>query len=213
MNQAKYMRVPMASIPTQIIKYYNLPSLAHNSNIYVEINKGMYGLPQTGCLVNNALVKHLNNHGYHQCPQTPGLFTHLSCPIQFCLVVDDFGIKYSGKENAQHPIDTLCQLYEITVDWTGDNYLGMHLDWHYDPPYLYISMPGYVTKALQRLTHDTPTTAQHAPHPHKAIQYGTKIQFTEDPDILPPIAPDQIKRLQQIVGAFCTTRVLLTAPC
>jgi Reverse transcriptase (RNA-dependent DNA polymerase) len=202
MNRAEYMRVPIASIPSKIIAYYNLQQIAHNSNIYVEINKGMYGLPQAGRLANDELVKHLQLHGYHQCRRTPGLFTHETRKIQFCLVVDDFGVKYEGKENAQHLIDTLSTNYEITVDWTGDTYLGMNLDWNYDHPHVDISMPGYISKALQRFEHPNPKAPQHAPHPAKLIQYGAKIQFTDDPDTSPAIAPDRVKRLQQIVGTF-----------
>jgi hypothetical protein len=67
----------------------------------------MYGLPQAGRLTNNDLITHLNHHGYRQCTRTTGLFTHSHRPIKFCLVVDDFGVKYTGKENAKHLIDTL----------------------------------------------------------------------------------------------------------
>ena len=36
-------------------------------------------------------------------------------------MVDDFGIKYVGKEHAQHLIDTLeAADYKITIDWEGE---------------------------------------------------------------------------------------------
>jgi Reverse transcriptase (RNA-dependent DNA polymerase) len=202
MNRAEYMRVPLTSIPSKIIEYYDLTKIAHNSNVYVEINKGMYGLPQAGKLANDELVNLLQSSGYHQCKRIPGLFTHETRPIKFCLVVDDFGIQYTGKEHAQHLIDTLSQNYEITIDWSGDTYLGMHLDWDYVTPHIDISMPGYVHKALQRFEHKHPLDPQHAPHAPKPIKYGEKIQYTEDIDTAPPIAPDRVKRLQQIVGTF-----------
>ena len=62
----------------------------------------MYGLPQAGCIANDALVLHLAKDGYHQSKMIPGLFHHESRPVSFCLVVDDFGIKYVGKEHAEH---------------------------------------------------------------------------------------------------------------
>jgi hypothetical protein len=79
----------------------------------------MYGLPQSGRLANDALVAHLKQHGYHQCKFTHGLFTHDTRPISFSLVVDNFGAKYIGKENAQHLLDTLSSKYTITADWDG----------------------------------------------------------------------------------------------
>jgi hypothetical protein len=79
---AKYTRVPIASIPTKIIDYYNLKNISHNSNTYVEINKGMYGLPQAGRLANNELITRLSANGYHQYKWTAGLFTHATQPIQ-----------------------------------------------------------------------------------------------------------------------------------
>jgi hypothetical protein len=109
MARAEYMRIPIQTIPQKIIDHYELMTITHNSNVYVEINKGMYGLPQAGKLANDDLVIHLRHHGYHQCDRTPGLFTHETRPIQFCLVVDDFGIKYIGYDHALHLIDTLSK--------------------------------------------------------------------------------------------------------
>jgi Reverse transcriptase (RNA-dependent DNA polymerase) len=202
MSRSEYMRVPLGSIPKAILDTYNLHSISHNGNVYVEISKGMYGLPQAGKLANDALILHLRAQGYHQCPQTPGLFTHQSRPISFCLVVDDFGVKYVGKEHAQHLINTLNQHYTITEDWTGDTYLGMHLNWQYTAGHVDISMPGYVQKALQRFEHHPPTKPQFAPHEAPIPQYGAKSQQTAELDTSPLLAPDRVRRLQQIVGTF-----------
>jgi hypothetical protein len=40
-------------------------------------------------------------------------------PVQFALVVDDFGMKYVGKEHAQHLNNTIEEHYKLTCDWTG----------------------------------------------------------------------------------------------
>ena len=66
----------------------------------IKIMKGMYGLPQAGVLANELFEKHLNQHGYTQSKMVPGLWKHKTRPIQFTLVVDDFGVKYRGKEHA-----------------------------------------------------------------------------------------------------------------
>jgi hypothetical protein len=63
-------------------------------------------------------------------------------------VVDDFGVKYTTKEGAQHLIDTLQKLYTITIDWTGSKYLGFTIVFNHDHQYVDISMPGYIDKVL-----------------------------------------------------------------
>jgi hypothetical protein len=67
----------------------------------------MYGLPQAGRLANNLLIKRLAPYGYRPCHHTHGLWRHDTKPVTFTLVVDDFGIKYIGKENADHLLNAL----------------------------------------------------------------------------------------------------------
>jgi hypothetical protein len=107
MSHYEYMKVPIHLFPDAIQQHYQLDPLLHNGGIYVEIRKGMYGLPQAGRLANDELVTHLAFHGYTQSPHTAGLFTHKTRPIAFCLVVDDFGIRYVGDDSAEHLIQTL----------------------------------------------------------------------------------------------------------
>ena len=49
----------------------------------------------------------------------------------FTLVVDDFGVKYVGKQQANNLINALQNLYKITVDWARRTYLGMSFRWNY----------------------------------------------------------------------------------
>jgi hypothetical protein len=116
MERKEYMRIPVKDIPDTIMEQYDLTPLIHNGFLYVEISKGMYGLPQAGRLANDQLLVHLAKAGYTQAANTPGLFRHESRPVTFCLVVDDFGIKYVGKEHAEHLLATLRELYNITTD-------------------------------------------------------------------------------------------------
>ena len=52
------MKIQLTQIPDEIIAEYNLKSKAHsNGAVYIEIRKGMYGLPQAGMLA-NTLLKH-----------------------------------------------------------------------------------------------------------------------------------------------------------
>jgi len=125
--------------------------------VYIEICKGMYGLPQAGQIANDKLIPILATTGYHQTEHTPGLFTHEMHPMAFSLVVDDFGIKYVGKENAEHLLATLREHYTISVDWTRSTYLRLQLDWDYENDTVDLSMPGYIEKALQCFQHTPPT--------------------------------------------------------
>ena len=80
-------------------------------------------------LSNKLLETHLNEAGYYQCPTNPGLWRHKWRPILFCLIVDDFGIKYVDKRHADHLRNTLLKHYEITQDWTGSCFDGIDLAW------------------------------------------------------------------------------------
>jgi hypothetical protein len=87
----------------------------------------MYSLPQAGRIANDELVLHLAAHGYIQAEHTPGIFSHETRPISFTLVVDDFGVKYIGKEHAEHLRDVIDSKYKVTTDWSGKLYLSIQL--------------------------------------------------------------------------------------
>jgi hypothetical protein len=46
-------------------------------------------------------------------------------------VVDDFEVKYGGKEHALYLISILKKHYEILEDWTGNKYIGITFGWDY----------------------------------------------------------------------------------
>jgi hypothetical protein len=99
-----------------------------NDYVYMEICKGMYGLPQAGILANKLLKKHLAKYGYFEQPHTPGLWRHESRQIWFNLAVNDFGIKCIGKGNLQHLYVALQkETYNIVEDRTGELYCGIDL--------------------------------------------------------------------------------------
>ena len=56
MDRYEYMKISVKLIPKDIFELYSLASLVHNGFVYVEIRKGMYGLPQAGRLANDKLV-------------------------------------------------------------------------------------------------------------------------------------------------------------
>jgi hypothetical protein len=81
------------------MEQYNLEPLIHNGSVVVKIRKG---------IANDRLIKHhLAASGYIQSKRVPGLFTHETRPVTVSLVVDDFGIKYVGKEHAEYLLNCL----------------------------------------------------------------------------------------------------------
>jgi hypothetical protein len=46
------MVINLASLPQETIEKYDLNKLAQDGRIYIDIQKGMYGLPQAGILTN-----------------------------------------------------------------------------------------------------------------------------------------------------------------
>jgi hypothetical protein len=73
MESFEYMRIPITLIPQEIIDQYNLLPLVSDGHVYIEVQKGMYGLPQAGILANQLVARCLAIHGYHQTKFTPGL--------------------------------------------------------------------------------------------------------------------------------------------
>ena len=202
MDRYEYMRMPIRLIPPAFIDAYDLSSKIHNGFLYMEIRKGMYGLPQSGIIANKLLRKRLRPHGYFEVTNTPGLWKHQTRPTTFTLVVDDFGIKYVGDENAQHLIDTLRLYYTVETDMTGGLYCGIKLEWNYKQRHVDISMPNYVRDKLHEFDHKPPARPQHAPHPAPETRFGKAAQETTAPDTSTLLAADGKKRVQQIVGSF-----------
>ena len=118
LDRFEYMQMRISLIPQELIDLYDLgDKLKYDSKgvgyVYTEIRKGVYGLPQSGILSNKILKERLTKYGYNEIAHTSGLFKHDTILVWFMLVVDDFGIKYIGQENAQHIIDALKDFYEV----------------------------------------------------------------------------------------------------
>jgi hypothetical protein len=105
----------------------------------------MYGLKQAGFLANQLLQTRLAPFGYYPARHTLGLWLHKTRPILSTLVVDDFAVKYFGKQHAEHLRNALLKTYELTTDWTATVYSGITLKWDYKNKTCNISMPGYVS--------------------------------------------------------------------
>ncbi len=113
MSRYKYMRLKLSDMPDNVIKHYNLQSIATIDRfVYCEIHKGMYGLPKAGIIAQELLEKRLAQHDYCQSKATPGLWKHDTQPISFSLAVNNFRVKYVKEEGAQHLLDIIRQYHE-----------------------------------------------------------------------------------------------------
>jgi hypothetical protein len=152
----EYMKILLSHFPEEIVQKYNLNAFTVDGWVYIEIRKGMYGLKQEGLLANQLLQNRLAPFGYYPARHTPVLWLHKTRPISFTLVVDDFTVKYVGKQHAEHLRNSLWRTYELTTDWTATIYSGMTLKWDYKNRTCDIYMPGYVSNVLSKFQHDVP---------------------------------------------------------
>ena len=91
--------------------------------------------------------------------------------------MDDFGVKYVGKEHADHLIKRIKENYDITEDWEGKRYLRLTFDWNYDTCSVHLSMTNYIPNALKRFKREKPNKWQGSPHQYMVPNYGAKQQF------------------------------------
>jgi hypothetical protein len=117
MKRYEYFQIKLELFPQDIIDKYDLTNkVDHSSNVHCKVRQGMYGLPQAGIIAQELLKERLLAAGYSQSKITPGCWKHELRPISFTLIVDDFGVKYIGKEHAMHLIKMLKEHYEVKED-------------------------------------------------------------------------------------------------
>ena len=157
--------------------------------------------PQAGVLAIKLLNKRPAPAVYYEMPHTPVFWKHVSLPISFTLVVDDFGVKYVNKNNSDHLVAALKGKYKISEDWKGSLYCGIDLSWDYKNRTLDLFMPGYIKTQLKQYKHKKHTRPHHSPHPVAPRQYGKSAQHPIPPDETPAAGPDGILFVQNIVGS------------
>jgi hypothetical protein len=202
LDRLEYMRIHIKHIPKDVQLRYNIAHLIHNDYIIMEVSKGIYGLPQAGKLAQDRLIKHLADHGYIQCINTPCLFVHQANGVAFTLVVDDFLIKYKDKTAVDHLLASLRELYTITTEFgMTQKYVGITLHHNRTKRYIDMSIPGYVQKAIQRFQR-TNLKGADSPIIYVPPNYGKHQQEApiEEPSI--PLTAAETLELQEIVGVF-----------
>jgi hypothetical protein len=189
----EYMVINLSSLPQETIDKYDLIELAQDGKVYIEIQKGMYGLPQAGILANELLQRNLAKDGCRPTQHTNGLWKHDTRPI---------GVKYVGREHAEHLMECIKNNYNISSDWNGSAYCGLALEWDYKNRTVDLSIPGYIKAALHKYQHDSPARPEHAPHMWNPPIYGAKTQYVEDETTSPALSDKDVYKLQQLTGTL-----------
>ena len=203
MDRYEYMKMPLSIFPQHVVDEYGLQEKAYKGYVWLEVRRSIYGLPQAGKLANEYLRKKLAPKGYYEVPHTPGLWKHISRPIQFTLVVDDFGVKYTREEDALHLLSILKHEFtDVSTDWDGKLYCGISLDWNYEERWVDISMPGYIKKMLEKYKHESPPKPQHSPYVIAPKKYGKDAHDPIPQDDSPPATAAEVKRIQGVIGSI-----------
>ena len=117
-------------------------------------------------------------------------------------MVKDFGVKYVGREHAEHLKSVLEEHYEVSTDWAGKKYIGLTLDWDYKGRKVHVSLKGYVERAAKELGHEPPCKQQTSPWRCAPIKWGAKQQFVEEEKPSPPLDKKGQKFIQRVNGKF-----------
>ncbi len=75
------------------------------------MQQAIWDLPQAGILSNKQLYRKLAPFGYYKCVNTSGLWFHMTHPITFTLVLDNFGVKYADKADVDHLIASIKDIH------------------------------------------------------------------------------------------------------
>ena len=124
---------------------------------HCDILRSMYGLGCSGLLSHLRLLAQLYSCDYIQT-DTPCLFRHSTRDITFCLVVDDFGIKYSNPADLSFLVDCLSQLYHAKVHPVGTKYLGFTIEYCRSARGRSISMTPSHVAARSRMLEGSPAS-------------------------------------------------------
>jgi hypothetical protein len=198
------MKMLLSCFPEEIVDKYNLKALAVNGWVYIEIRKCMYGLKQVGLLANQLFQRRLAPFAYYPACHRPGLWLHKTRPIALSLIVDDFAVKYVGKQHDDHLRNALLQSDELKIDWEAKFYSGMSLKWDYSNRTCDISLPGYVSNVLRKFQHDAPEHPQQTPPKYVTPVYGAKTQYATK-DETPPLTSKQWLTIQKVTRSVFIT--------
>jgi hypothetical protein len=169
MPDPEYVRIKITDIPEEFIDECNLIGRDRDGWVYFEIRLGCYGLPQLGILANNLLRSRLVAEGFYESFSTPGLWRHKWRPLQFSLIVNDFGVEYVGIEHFNFLLDIIKKYHGVQFNMAGDKLAGIAIKWDYPNRRCRINMPGYIDNMLIKFKHPWPSKPRLLPQRQDAI--------------------------------------------
>ncbi len=184
----------------------------------------MYGLKDAGKLSTLRLVSLLSSTGFIETC-TSCLFRHLTRPIAFVLVVDDFGIKYQNRDDFDYLVSSLSRLYQVKASPVTTKFLGFTLDHDCAQRQrtLILPYPGYIDGMMVCCSASNPWASslrQPASSPSLYVppHYGSSDPQHPMSDTSPPATPAQKQELQIAIGYLlyygrCVDGRILPATC
>ena len=169
------------------------------SYFFTEVSKTMYGFRQAGFHANEQVIAHLLSHGYYQTQ--PCLFTHTTDPIVFCLVVDDYGVKYTHVAQFHRLVDCLSLLYHVKASPVATSFLGFTISHDRQARTIALSMPSYIPNMLARFRPEGVPPAR-SPSIYTPPSYGSSAPQLSPTDTSAPASPAQIEELPQAIGSL-----------
>ena len=196
------MSASLSDIPDDFIAKCILLGHDRDGWVYFEIRRCCSGLPQAGILANDLLRSRLVAEGFYEAASMPGLWRHKWRPLQFCLIVDDFGIEFVGIEHFNFLVDLLKKCHGIQIIMAGNKLADIAIKWDYLNKRCRLSIPGYIDNLLTKFKHPRPRSSQFSPHKCLSISYGAKTQLTPEADT--SVLHDDARKhhIQKIVGAL-----------
>jgi hypothetical protein len=95
-------------------------------------------------LTNDLLHGCLEKEGHYNAVTTPGLWKHIWQPIQFCLIVDDFGIGYVAIKHFNHLLLILQRYHQVQTNMAGNKIVGLNVRWDFPTKRVHMNMRSYV---------------------------------------------------------------------
>ncbi len=160
-------------------------------------------------MANNLLHGHLEKEGCYKAATTPGLWKLKWWPIQFCLIVNNFGLEYVGIEHFDHLLTVLQWYHQVQTNMAGNKIVGLNVQLDFPSKQVPIDMKSYVNDLLLSPNWPMLKKPQRLPFTTRAIAYDQKTQYTPDKNTSHPLLQEPIKCVQKIIRSllYCAQAV------
>jgi hypothetical protein len=203
LERPEYVKVPIAHIPASVIQDYNLTPFITDKHILFQINKCLWGLPQSGYLSQCNLFQLLETNGYHEDLVIPCLFTNAAKTITMMITTDDFMVKSHDPAALVHLKSVLDSQYMMKADY-GErgyyNYLGFRIQFYDRQKKAGLSMPTYWAQAFALLDPEDRIRPASTPAIYHPFVISSKAQLPVQADTSPLLDAAGIKRVETIIG-------------